>query len=516
MSRNGVSARMRVRPSGLAAFFAALLVVFAAAIVPARAEVELGKRLALVIGNSQYQTLESLRNAASDAQLVARTLTDLGFTVTLLTNATHGQMTEAIAKIKEDGKDAEAVLFYYSGHGFQHSGSNFIVPVAATLRDRAAITSETIELNTLINQLGNPERPTIILIDACRNNPLAADLREQDGLAQVSASINNTYVLFATQPGNVSHDGRENNGPFALALEANLTLPDEDFVAVMKKVRADVNRRTAGLQTPWEQSSMLVDFEFNVGLQSGVLLADMPPPPAIDFGDTPPAGTSEDVASLEPGGLVIEDMPEDLVRGTQVESGPALVPVEPTITPAIAEPEPIVPDIAPEPTTTVASVDPKQVLAPLGEDTAPDGDTVATTPTPAITPEPEPEIEPQKLAELVQGELKRIGCYTSTVDGDWGKGSRNALARYFEAKKVASIGTEPTMEIKAMLQAEPPEVCKAEPVVTTPKAPKKTPVVADNDAPAAPKKQTVTPKAAEPAAPKKGLTLKGGGIGSFR
>jgi hypothetical protein len=281
---------------------------------------------------------------------------------------------------------------------------------------------------------------------------------------------------------------------------------------VMKKVRADVNKRTAGLQTPWEQSSMLVDFEFNIGLAPSVMLADLNmPQPLIDLGD-PPEGATDTVASLDTG-LVIEEMPTDLVRGTQVETAPTLPKTELTTTPTIAEtPKPVVPDPEPPATTTVAAVDPQQVLAPLGVDPGKDGDqTVADTPTPPVTPAPEPVIEPEKLAELVQAELKRIGCYTSTVDGDWGKGSRNALARYFEAKKVPSIGSEPTIEIQALLKAEPPEVCKAAPVVTTPKQPK-APVVANNDAPATPK--PVAPKEAAPA--KKGLTLKGGGVGAFR
>ena len=500
---------MRVRPASLVAFFAALLVFVWAAATPARAEIELGKRLALVVGNSQYETLDSLKNAAADAQLVGQTLSDLGFAVTLLTNATLAEMTEAIAKIKEEGRTAEAVLFYYSGHGFQLQGANYMAPVTARLTDRVKIPSETIDLNTLINQLGNPERPTIILIDACRNNPLAANLQGQDGLAQVSASINNTYVLFATQPGNVAHDGPEANGPFARALERNLTLPDTDFVAVMKKVRNDVNTYTKGLQTPWEQSSMFVDFVFNIGLQPGVLVADLGvPPPAIDLGDPPPEG---EVA------LVIDGIP-DLPQGTEVLTrGPTPPPESSTTsTPAspLPDPKPTVPDPEPTPTTTVAAVDPKQVLQPLGGEPLPGGESIAVTPPGPVIIDPAiPEIEPRKLAELIQTELKRVGCYSGDLDGDWGKGSRGALARYFEAKKVPSLGSEPTIEIQALLKAEPPEVCKTEPVVADPPKKKKETVIADNDEPAAPKKQQVAPKEV---APKKGLALKGGGIGSFR
>lgn len=513
---------LRTRGANLWLWFAALLVFLVAPLSAARAEVELGKRLALVVGNSSYQQIQSLRNAAADAEVVAQTLSDLGFRVTLLQNATRPQMEAAIADIKAEGQNAEAVLFYYSGHGFQLRGSNFLVPTDASLKDRAMLDKETIELNTLINELGDAGRPTIILIDACRNSPLSADVLGQEvasGLAQVSASIDNTYVLFATQPGNISFDGAEANGPFALALQANLPLPDEDFVAVMKQVRADVKKRTAGLQTPWEQSSMMVDFEFNIGLMPGVLIADLGGPAVVlDPGpglalDDPAGGPADQVAALD-APLLIEDLPEDLIRGTQVE-GPALTPdPQPAVTPTIAESapiDPIVPDPAPTPTTTttVASVDPGQVLAPL-DTVLPDNDVAVVTPTvgPTLTTTvEEPALDPVKVAEAVQSELKRVGCYTSVVDGDWGNGSRKALKKYFDTKKVTPLGTEPTMEIKAALAAETGVVCQPDPV-----QPRK-PAVADTT----PKKATTTTTTpeAEPKKPSGGLVIKPGS-GSFR
>jgi hypothetical protein len=517
---------MRNRAANLLVWLGALLVFLVAPVSSAFAEVELGKRLALVVGNSSYQQIKSLKNAAADAGMVAQTLSDLGFQVTLLQNATLPQMKAAVSAIKADGADAEAVLFYYSGHGFQLNGSNFLVPADATLKNRDTLGAETMELNTLISELGNSSRPTIILIDACRDNPLSADVlgpgAVSTGLAQVNASVDNTYVLFSTQPGNVSHDGAGANGPFALALQANLPLPDEDFVAVMKQVRADVKKRTAGLQTPWEQSSMLVDFEFNIGLMPGVLIADL----SNSGAPVSAGGVSLDAGpgiALDAGGdlvadtpLAIEGMPEDLIRGTQVQGGPE-VPLNTTttVTPSVAalpkDNTPPTTPIAPTtPETTVAAIDPKEITGP-STPTVP-GDNSATV-TPSVTPPVEEGPDPVKVAELLQSALKRVGCYTSVVDGDWGNGSRKALKKYFDTKKIAPLGTEPTMEIVNALAAEPGIVCEPEPVVTQPKKP----AVADNDGPSTPVvKKPSTPSA--PAEPKKkpgGLVIKPGS-GSFR
>lgn len=497
-----------------------------------------GRRLALVIGNSAYDSIQPLKNATADAELVAETLSALGFDVTLLRNAGLGEMKAAMETIKREGARAEAVLFYYSGHGFQLDGRNYLVPTGAALTDRQRIEAETIQLDNVMAELADGLRPTIIMLDACRNNPLPASVRGKDaqnGLAQVNANKANTYILFSTGPGNISYDGTGDNGPFALALQAKLTLPDQDFVGVMKRVRKDVSDRTGGLQLPWEQSSMLDDFQFNVGLAPGRLVEGMGGQPEIQVADTgpgiqlidepplgllpgggplPPCPPSANGVAVVSGGLRIEGVPDDLARGTQIvpstppaeAEGPA-APCAEALAPE-PEPTPAVPDTPPAPTTTVATLTPDTRLAPIEEGTSPPAEE-ATTPVPPVEPPAEPALSETEVAALVQTELKRIGCYSGTLDGDWGSGSRKALQRYFEAKKLPSTGSEPTLELKTALAAETGTVCVAQPPATTTK--KKQPTVAAGT------ETTKTTQPQEPAEPKpKGGLKITAGSGSFR
>ena len=449
---------MRIRPAGVLVWLAAMLIALAASVAPAAAK----PRLALVIGNSAYESIDPLNNAAADAGLVAETLAALGFEVTLLQDATLEEMKGAVADVKLRGKDAEAVLFYYSGHGFQLGGSNFLVPKDAVLRDRARIADETMQLNAIINELGDPTRPTMILIDACRNNPLPANVRDEtalDGLAQVNSNMPNAFILFSTGPGQVARDGTGDNGPFALALQSKLTLPEMDFGDVMREVRRDVSARTGGTQLPWEQNSMIDGFQFNVGLPPSVLVAGLPAEPGLELLDPEPLVVSD--LGNGGGGFEIQGLPQDLPRGTQVPVNPT-APVLPDID-IVTKPDlPVVPNTKtiPATTTEVAVVDPKQ-LEPLGGPVDPPvNDTGTKTSDLPVTP-PVEEPDPVEVAMLVQTELKRIGCYTSTIDGDWGNGSRNALKRYFDAKKLEPTGTEPTLALKTSLAAETGKVCIA-------------------------------------------------------
>jgi hypothetical protein len=470
----------------------ALLVLVSAAMAcePALA----AGRLALVIGNSGYGgTVPQLKNAVNDAELVAGTLTDLGFEVTLLTNGTVKDMRTAVDELKARGTGAEAVLFYFSGHGFQLNGANHLVPVDAVLNDRGKIDAETLSLNDLIIELSDPSRPTIIMIDACRDNPLPESVRGNEaanGLAQVTATIANTYVLFATAPGSVTHDGAGSNGPFALALEENLPLPDQDFVGVMKRVRASVAQQSAGLQLPWEQSSMLVDFKFNPGVQSAVafdtpLVIDVPP--ELDVGT--------DVADVDN---------DDVATPAVTETPVATVAEVPT--PTVAEtPEPTV-----EPTPTLAplvspTTEPTLTVADIPEPTPTPTPTVETpTPTVAVTPTVEGP-DPVQVASAVQTELKRIGCYTSTVDGDWGRGSQRALERYYNAKDIDYANLEPTVALKDKLAEETGIVCER--IRPTP-TPTPTPVAGGGGNTPAP--------ADDPEPDRPTISIGGGGAGVFR
>jgi len=176
--------------------------------LPAQAEAA-GKRLALVVGNAQYEAVYSLRNPVNDSHAVADTLERLGFEVVSLDNAGREELQAAIEDFSRKAEGAEATVFYFSGHGFQLKGANYLVPTDARLTTVAAIEKEALRLDTIISELQSRDGQTLIFLDACRNNPLPENMRDKDGesgLAEVEAG-RGTFVAFATAPGQTRATG---------------------------------------------------------------------------------------------------------------------------------------------------------------------------------------------------------------------------------------------------------------------------------------------------------------------
>jgi uncharacterized caspase-like protein len=129
-------------------------------------------------------------------------------------------------------REAEVGLFFFAGHGFQVNGRNYIVPIDATLQDANEIDQETIATDALLQSMSAaaPDAVTIMILDACRNNPLLENLASSPhvrsrpllahpraGLAEVRAGVN-SLIAFATQPGNTASDGAGTNSPFTASL----------------------------------------------------------------------------------------------------------------------------------------------------------------------------------------------------------------------------------------------------------------------------------------------------------
>ena len=224
-------------------------------------------RMALVVGNSAYGAVTSLDNPVHDAQLLARTLEDLDFEVTLLTDATQVELKRAIAQFGRTlrAKDENAVgLFYYAGHGVQSFGNNYLLPVDVTLSDAADLDLVAVEAQSVLRQMASARNATnIVILDACRNNPFVSVAELNDnGLAEMQAPTG-TFLAYATAPGAVALDGAEGNSPFTDALAREITRPNEPIEQVLKQVRRSVIDETNGRQTPWDSSSLVNDFVFN-------------------------------------------------------------------------------------------------------------------------------------------------------------------------------------------------------------------------------------------------------------
>lgn len=232
-------------------------------------------RVALVVGNDQYEHAGRLVAAEADARLVAGALQQQGFEVELVVNADRREFDEAIADFRIASRGAEAALFYYAGHGVQHDGRNYLLPVDAELSDAALLDAQAIALDRdLLSPLAQAGASlNLIFLDACRNNPFASQWVSEEraarrgGLAEVTAAPG-FVVGFATAPGKVARDGKQgeergvDNGPYAEALATAIIEPYIELQDVLKRVNGEVRRETLGAQVPWNNQALDADFYF--------------------------------------------------------------------------------------------------------------------------------------------------------------------------------------------------------------------------------------------------------------
>lgn len=244
-----------------------LAIALALAGLPALAQAPLDVRVALVIGNAAYSGNAALANPGNDARAMAETLRQLGFAVVELSDGTKAQMSQAIAKVRDDltGKQGVGML-YYAGHGLQLDWHNYMVPVDAKLSVATDVPVQTVDVNSVIDAFkGAGNRMNILVLDACRDNPFTA-IGSAKGLAQLDAPPG-TILAYATSPGNVAEDGdsKGGNGLYTQYLLEELTKPAAKIEDVFKRVRFSVRRQSQGRQIPWELTSLDDDFYFNTG-----------------------------------------------------------------------------------------------------------------------------------------------------------------------------------------------------------------------------------------------------------
>jgi hypothetical protein len=223
------------------------------------------QRHALVIGNANY-TYGALKNPLNDARAIAHELSQAGFEVLLVEDATQPVMQRAIRRFGDAIQQGGVGLFYYAGHGMQVKGRNFLVPVNAEIDREYEIEYSSVDVNMVLAMMDAARNPlNIVILDACRNNPFARSFRvAATGLARMDAPAG-TFIAFATAPGAVASDGPGANGIYTKHLLANLGRPGLPIEHLFKQVRIGVMTDTQGEQTPWESSSLRGEFSFYPG-----------------------------------------------------------------------------------------------------------------------------------------------------------------------------------------------------------------------------------------------------------
>lgn len=264
-----------------------LCLAFALIVTPEPASAE--RRIALIIGNGAYTAAGTLANPANDANDMAAALGGIGFEVLLGADLDKRSFDGKVRDFARALAKADVALFYYAGHGLQVGGRNFLVPIDAQLQTERDLDFEGVSLDFILKQMeiDREGKTNIVLLDACRDNPLARNLARTmgtrsaavgQGLAQVQTGVG-TFIAYSTQPGNVALDGKGRNSPFTMALTKALAMPDRTITSVMIEVRKDVLAATDGRQVPWDHSALTGDFYFQRASAPGALRQSQPSAP---------------------------------------------------------------------------------------------------------------------------------------------------------------------------------------------------------------------------------------------
>jgi len=223
------------------------------------------QRVALVIGNSNYQNAPQLQNPDNDAESMAQFLNSAGFEVVAATDLTQNDMLRVVqdfsAKVSARGPNTVAMV-YYAGHGVQLAGENYLVPVDAKVSSPTELVNNSVRLVDVMSTLETiPSRMRIVILDACRNNPFPNVNDAGRGLAIVDAP-NGSIVGYSTAPGAEAQDGSNGHSPYTQAFLNVAREPNVPIEQLFKRVRLQVNQSTSGAQIPWESSSLTSDFTF--------------------------------------------------------------------------------------------------------------------------------------------------------------------------------------------------------------------------------------------------------------
>jgi hypothetical protein len=254
------------------AFWLALTLLGIACLTPTPASAE--RRVALVIGNAAYKNTQSLINPKNDAEDMAAALTEAGFEVTYRQDLERRKMDTTLAQFTRSAREADVALFYYAGHGMQFNGQNYLMPVDAELEDQVSLRYEMISLDDVRNALQGANGVKVMILDACRNNPLAERLiRSIRGSGRdipmvrgfsPPEKVRGMVIAYSTQSDDTAEDGKGRNSPFTEALLEQMRVPGLEIGAMFRRVTNAVYTRTGRRQVPEVSMSLLSDAEFSL------------------------------------------------------------------------------------------------------------------------------------------------------------------------------------------------------------------------------------------------------------
>ena len=222
------------------------------------------KRVALVLGNSNYQNVAPLPNPVNDSAKIAATLKDAGFDVVdSRRDLPAAETRRALRDFADRARDADIAVVYYAGHGIEVDGGNYLIPVDARLERDTDIYDEGLSLDRILIAIEPAKKLRLVILDACRDNPFARTMKRTvasraigQGLAKVEPTSPNVLIAYSAKAGSTAADGDGKNSPFTAALSHHLTKPGLDVRRAFGFVRDEVLKTTGNKQEPFVYGSL--------------------------------------------------------------------------------------------------------------------------------------------------------------------------------------------------------------------------------------------------------------------
>jgi uncharacterized caspase-like protein len=452
---------------------------------PASAE----KRVALVVGNSNYKNAAVLPNPVNDAAAIAATLKGAGFDIVdSRLDLSAADMRRVLRDFADQARDSDVAVVYYAGHGIEIDGTNYLIPTDATLQRDTDIYDEAFSLDRVLLTIEPARQLRLVIVDACRNNPFADTMKRtvssrtvSRGLARIEPTTTNTLVAFAAKAGLTALDGNSKNSPYAAALVKHIATPGLDVRRAFGFIRDDVLQATGNRQEPYvygslggadialvpvpstpaanPQSEIRRDFELALQVGNGdalnAFLAQYPEGYYANLAKLQLAKVAAEqtrVAATEKARLAEQERARLATEGAQrkdqdkaaadakaaEEHRVAAEKTEQAVQAQVAEAErrriaADTPATGRPPESQMAAAD-----ASLGEPAA-GPIAIERTQGPSLASlnagPPQAEfvkagLSKAELVKSVQAELRRVGCLSAAADGEWNSASQRSLTLF--------------------------------------------------------------------------------------
>jgi hypothetical protein len=451
------------------------------AVISFNVQAAAGTRVALVIGNAAYEHAGRLNNAVNDARGVAEVLGRIGFEVTAVEDQTLAGLQAALKTFSRQARQAEVALVYYSGHGMEIGGTNFLVPVDARLESDVDVEFETVPMDSLLRVVEGASQLGVIILDACRNNPLAAQMQVASGTRSIGRGlarvepVGQTLVAYAAKAGTVAEDGSGEHSPYTSALLKHLEQPGLEVRFLFAAVRDDVLAATGNAQEPFIYGSL--------GAQQHYFVA--PPAAEAEVAEEPaPAPAASDAAldkealfwrsvegSKDPAAFqaYLDAFPDGTFAGLArlriaALTGPAAQDVQ-LASGTTDGAQPAVRTVAAEDSPPTDKIAADAQLAALPPETAAAEPDPAGAVEAALPPAPSAGPTAEDIVR-VQRRLKTLGYAVGGADGQLGPKTRSAIRAFQERAGLAVDGEVTEALLSALMSESAPAAPKPAPSST--------------------------------------------------